>query len=140
MPMCEPVKPLRVLIVDDKLQVRASLRTLLSLLGTAEGRPLEIVGEAGNGMEAVEQSRSLQPEVVVMDLEMPQEDGYDATRAIKSVSPTTRVVAFTVHGDAESRRKAEQAGVDAYVEKGAPMSALLQAIYGLDKKSQGGFL
>jgi len=113
----------RLLLVDDVSQVRQDLRTLLCLVGD-----IEIVGEAANGLEALHQCEALQPDAVLMDLEMQVMDGYEATRQIKTLHPTCRVVALTLHGYDSARQKAIHAGVDAFVVKGAPLEALLQAI------------
>jgi DNA-binding NarL/FixJ family response regulator len=113
----------RVLIVDDSAQVRQELRTLLSLVGD-----IEIVGEAADGLEAIRLAQALQPDVVLMDLEMPVLDGYEATRQIKAGSPACRVVALTVHGYEEARQKASQSGVDVLLVKGVSVETLVQAI------------
>ncbi len=124
------MRPIRVLIVDDMPQVRQGLLTLLPLAGEAAGLQLELVGEAGNGNEAIAQAIALCPDVVLMDLEMPEMDGYAATQAIKAVRPSTRVIALTVHGDTAARHKAHEAGVDELIEKGSPMPLLMQTIRG----------
>jgi DNA-binding NarL/FixJ family response regulator len=113
----------RVLIVDDSPQVRQELRTLLPLAGD-----IEIVGEAADGLEAIRLAQALQPEVVLIDLEMPVLDGYEATRQIKAGSPSCRVVALTVHGYEAARQKAMQAGADLFLVKGAALESLIQAI------------
>jgi DNA-binding NarL/FixJ family response regulator len=113
----------RVLIVDDSPQVRQELRTLLTLAGD-----IEIVGEAADGLEAIRLAEALQPEVVLMDLEMPVLDGYEAARQIKSRWPACRVVALTVHGYEAARQKASQAGVDVFLVKGVSVETLVQAI------------
>jgi DNA-binding NarL/FixJ family response regulator len=113
----------RVLIVDDSPQVRQELRTLLPLAGD-----IEIVGEAADGREAIRQVKALQPDVVVVDLEMPGLDGYEATRQIKTHYPSCRMIALTVHDYESARVKAHQSGADAFIVKGAPVEALLQAI------------
>jgi len=113
----------RVLIVDDSPQVRQELRTLLTLAGD-----IEIVGEAADGLEAIRLAEALQPEVVLMDLEMPVLDGYEAARQIKSRWPACRVVALTVHGYEAARQKASQAEVDVFLVKGASVETLVQAI------------
>jgi DNA-binding NarL/FixJ family response regulator len=114
---------LQVLIVDDSPQVRQELRTLLTLAGE-----IEIVGEATDGLEAVRLAGALQPDVVLMDLEMPVMDGYEAARQIKSRWPACRVVALTVHGYEAARQKASQSGVDVFLVKGASVETLVQAI------------
>jgi len=113
----------RLLLVDDVPQVRQELRTLLTLVGD-----IEIVGEAADGRAALQQCEVLRPEAVLMDLEMPEMDGYEATRQIKALQPAPRVVALTVHGYDSARQKALQAGADAFVVKGSPLETLLQAI------------
>jgi DNA-binding NarL/FixJ family response regulator len=117
----------KVLLVDDVEQVRWDLRTILSL--SAE---LEIVGEAANGLEAIRLAETLKPEVILMDLEMPMMDGYEATRLIRAVCPSCRVVALTVHGYDEACKKAQRSGVDAFLIKGAPIREIVQTI--LNKK------
>ena len=114
----------RLLIVDDSPQVRQELRTLLPLAGD-----IEIVGEAANGLEAIRQAEVLQPEVILMDLEMPVLDGYEATRQIKTRCPSCRVIALTVHGYEAARQKASQAGVDVFIVKGTPLERLVEAIH-----------
>jgi DNA-binding NarL/FixJ family response regulator len=113
----------RVLIADDNPQVRQELAILLPLAGD-----IEIVGEAVDGREAICLAQALQPEVVLMDLEMPVLDGFEATRQIKASSPSCRVVALTVHGYEAARQKAMQAGVDLFLVKGAAVESLVQAI------------
>ena len=113
----------RVLIADDNPQVRRELRTLLPLAGD-----IEIVGEAADGLEALRLAQALQPEVVLMDLEMPVLDGYEATRQIKASSPSCRVVALTIHGYEAARQKASQSGVDVFLVKGGSVETLVQAI------------
>ena len=115
----------RVLIVDDNVRVRQELRTLLPLAGD-----VEIVGEAANGREAIRLARALRPEVVLIDLEMPVLDGYEAARQIKIVSPACRVVALTVHGYKAARQKAGRCGVDAFLVKGTGVERLMKAILG----------
>jgi len=119
---------IRVLLVDDAPQVRTGLRALLPLLAEADGLALEIAGEASNGAEALRQVAALRPDVVCLDLEMPEMDGLAATAAIKVRWPTTRVVAFSAHGDADVMQQAKVAGVDEFVVKGAALGGLIQAL------------
>jgi DNA-binding NarL/FixJ family response regulator len=128
-PMVSAVKGLgegprrRVLIVADSPQVRQELRTLLPLADD-----IEIVGEAADRQQAIHQAQALQPQVVLIDLEMPALDGYEATRQIKACYPDCRVVALTVHGYEAARQKAMQAGVDVFLVKGTSVETLIQAI------------
>jgi DNA-binding NarL/FixJ family response regulator len=119
---------IRVLIVDDGAQVRRDLRTLLALAGSENQPRIEIVGEAANGLEAVRLAGVLQPEVVLMDLEMPVMDGYQAARQIKALCPEIRLIALTVHDYPAARQGALQAGMEGFIIKGAPVETLFEAV------------
>jgi DNA-binding NarL/FixJ family response regulator len=114
---------IKVLIVDDKAMVRQDLRTLLGL-----SEDIKIVGEATNGQEAIDQVDTLRPDVVLLDLEMPVLDGYEAASQIRTRFPSSRIVALTVHSCAEDYQHAFEAGVDTFVVKGAPIDELIKAI------------
>lgn len=119
---------IRVLIVDDVPQIRRELSVILPLVGEKAGIPIQVVGEAGDGQQAMLLARSLQPDVVLMDLAMPVLDGFAATRMIKAEKPAVRVIALTIHSDPATRLKARQAGVDSFIEKGVPLVEVLRAI------------
>lgn len=112
-----------VLIVDDLPQVRSDLRLLLELSGE-----LEICGEAGTGQEAVTQAQALHPEVILMDLEMPNMNGYEAAAQIKKLSPACRVIALSIHNYPSAWQRAAQAGMDGFIAKGAPLNVILDTI------------
>jgi DNA-binding NarL/FixJ family response regulator len=114
---------IRVMIVDDMERVRQDLCTFLTLTGN-----IEIVGEASNGLEAIRLVETLRPQVILMDLEMPIMDGYEAARQIKALQPSCRVIALSIHAGEEERQQALQAGMAALIVKGAPLEMLLQAI------------
>lgn len=114
---------IRMLIVDDVAQVRKDLRMVLTL-----SCDVEVAGEAANGQEAISQAEILRPDVILMDLEMPVLDGYLATRQIKNLHPSLKIIALTVHGYSEAKEKALQAGVDAFFVKGEPLECLVQEI------------
>ena len=119
-----PEQPrLRALIVDDNPQVLHDLRQLLELTSL-----VEIVGQAGNGLEAVRLAGEFHPDAIVTDLEMPVMDGYEATRQIKSRHPATRVIILSVHADPDEMQRAREAGADSFVVKGACLDELLDAI------------
>ena len=117
----------KILLVDDVESVRWDLRTLLTLSGD-----LEIVGEATNGLEAMRLTESLQPDVVLIDLEMPVMDGFEATRLIKTLCPSCRIVTLTIHDYDEARKRAYRSGVDAFLVKGTPIQEIVRTI--LNKK------
>lgn len=116
---------LRVLIVDDREEVRTELRTLLPLAAD-----IEIAGEAADGLTAVGLAALLAPQVVLLDLKLPLIDGYQVANHIKSLDPSCRVIALSLYGDDESRRRAREAGCDAFVDKSAPPGELLETILG----------
>jgi DNA-binding NarL/FixJ family response regulator len=120
---------LRVLLVDDVDQVRQNLRLVLGMTGN-----IEIVGEAADGLEAILLTEKLIPEVVLMDLEMPVLNGYEATQQIKSRFPHCRVIALTVHDYPQARRKAYVHGVDAFIVKGDPIETLTQTLFQSERK------
>ncbi|MCU0486269.1 MAG: response regulator transcription factor [Anaerolineales bacterium] len=124
------MKSIRVLIVDDLPSVREGLMSVLTLAGSASDPQIEIAGEARNGMHAIQQARDIQPNVILMDLEMPGLDGYAATRQIKIEQPDIRVVILSIHNDAEAQQRAQEAGADGFVTKGDRIEHLLQAILG----------
>ena len=114
---------IRVLLGDDHPVVQAGLRQVLT------GLPdMEVVALAGNGSEAFAKTRELQPDVVVLDLRMPEINGIETTQRIKEVLPDTRVVIFSMQDRETYVQEALRAGVDGYVLKGAPMSELISAI------------
>ncbi len=119
----ENATKIKLLIVDDQGRVRQDLRTALQLM-----QGLEVVGEAADGFEAVQQAEKLGPDVVLMDLKMPGMDGFEATRQIKARRLVCSVVALTIYGDDSAREQAARMGVDAFVEKGTSIQALAETI------------
>ncbi len=114
---------IRLLIADDHALVRSGLRSML------EREPgIEIVGEARNGREAVELCRSLRPDLVLMDVRMPEMDGLEATRTIKRELPETGVVMVTMHENRDYMLEATKAGAAGYVLKDAARDELVDAV------------
>jgi DNA-binding NarL/FixJ family response regulator len=115
---------MRVLIVDDVAAVREALRLLLS-----DEPGVEVVGEAVDGEEAVRLVESLQPDLVLMDLEMPHMGGLPAMRAIRRRPDPPKLVAMSVYGAADATRlSALDAGASSYVEKGATLAEVVEAL------------
>jgi CheY-like chemotaxis protein len=115
----------RVLFVDDHKVMRQGLIRLVS------GQPgIEIGGEASNGKEALELARLIKPDVIVMDISMPEMDGIEATWRIKTELPDIRVIGLSMHDDENIREAMRKAGAEGFVQKTASASELLKAIYG----------
>jgi len=113
---------MRVLIVDDHPVTRDGLRSALS-----SSDEVEIVGEATNGLEAVEAVRNLTPDVVFMDVRMPGMNGLEATKAIRAQDPDAKVILFTVEESRASVAEAIRAGVSGYLLKDVSAGELVQA-------------
>lgn len=111
-----------VLIVDDHPMVREGLRAMLKVEG------ISVVGEAATGAEAVEQARRLQPDVVLMDVRMPDMDGLSATEILKAEMPSTSIIIVTSYESKDYLRRAILAGAAGYVLKGMSRDTLIDAI------------
>ncbi len=114
---------IKILLVDDQPLFREGLRTVLSLHSD-----FEVVGEAGNGSEAIRLSRSLLPSVVLMDLQMPILDGVSATRRLHEEQPSCRVIVLTTFDDDEMVFDGLRAGAMGYLLKDVPSEKLAEAI------------
>jgi DNA-binding NarL/FixJ family response regulator len=114
---------IRVLVVDDQWMVRTGLRMLL-----ASEPGIEVVGEAGNGREAVAQAARLQPDVVLMDIRMPELDGLEATRRILAADTSARVLVLTTFNLDEYVFEALGAGASGFVLKDDPPEQLIAAV------------
>ncbi|MBV8478960.1 MAG: response regulator transcription factor [Actinobacteria bacterium] len=121
--MSAPAVPLRVVIVDDHAVIRAGLRLLLQ---RQDG--IEPVAEGVSGADAINRARELQPDVVLLDLSMPNESGIDAIPKILEVSPASRIVMLSMHDDPDYVRGAFAAGASGYVLKEAADTELVSAI------------
>lgn len=119
---------LRILLVDDHAVVRRGVRALLE-----SQADWEIVGEATTGREAVEAARRLQPDIVVMDLSLPELNGLDATRQILKESPRSEVLVLTMHHSEELARNVLAAGARGYVLKSDADQSLITAVASLQQ-------
>lgn len=114
---------IRILLADDHAVVRHGFRMIL-----AAQADLEVIGEAANGREAVAQATALQPDLVVMDVSMPELNGIEATRRLLEAAPRCRVLALSMHRDAVYVREILRAGARGYLLKDAVVSDLLAAV------------
>lgn len=117
------MKKIRILLADDHAMVRQGFRMIL-----AAQPDMEIVGEAGNGRETVELAEKLHPDVVVMDVAMPELNGIEATRRLAVSAPRTRVLALSMYKDSVYVREILRAGARGYLLKDAIDRDLLSAV------------
>jgi DNA-binding NarL/FixJ family response regulator len=114
---------IRILLADDHAVVRQGFKMIL-----AAQPDMEIVGEAGNGREALDLAGQLQPDVIVMDVAMPELNGIEATRRVADLSPRSRVLALSMHKDSVYVREILRAGARGYLLKDSISSDLLAAV------------
>jgi NarL family two-component system response regulator LiaR len=119
---------IRVLIVDDHAVVRKGIQMFLSTEPS-----IQAVGEAEDGQDAVRKAKSLQPDVVLMDLVMPKGDGIEAIAKIKRCVSNVKIIVLTTFKDGARINAALQAGADGYLLKDADVDALLQAIHAVQQ-------
>ena len=117
-------RTIRVMIVDDHKIVREGLH---GILGDVDG--IEVVAEAADGRDAIEQLDRVEPDVVIMDISMPEMDGLEATRRIASERPDVRVIGLSMHEKNEMAEAMVEAGAVTYLTKGGPSSGLVEAIH-----------
>jgi DNA-binding NarL/FixJ family response regulator len=117
------MKRLRVILAEDQTILRHSLKALIT-----NEPDLEVVGEAGDGVETIQLVETLRPEIVVMDISMPQMDGVQTTLAVKRVYPEVKVLALTVHETKSHIRRVLKAGASGYVVKRSAAEELIQAL------------
>lgn len=115
--------PLRILVVDDFAEWRVRVRSML------QARPeWQVIGEACDGLEAVQQTTELRPDVVLLDIGMPFLNGIDAAKRIRRDSPSSRIIFVTQEDDAEIRTEALATGAKGYLLKANAMNELLSAV------------
>ena len=126
--MLHKMNPTRVLIVDDHAIVR---KGILMFLNTESS--IQIVGEAEDGQDALRQAEELRPDVILMDLVMPEKDGIEATIQLKQCLPTIKIIVLTTFKDKAKIEAVMDAGADGYLLKDADGEALLQAIQSVQR-------
>ena len=124
---------MRILVIDALSHTRESLKTFLQL---HDG--IEVVGEAATGSEALHLSQILQPDIVIMDVNLPDIKGFDVTRKLTALAPAPAVILLTVHLTEQDQQAAHEAGAWTYVEKSAGVEPILAAIYALYPNHQEG--
>ncbi len=120
----EFTQPVRIMLADDHAILRTGLRLMLSAVPN-----LEVVGEATNGREALTKAEELKPDVVIMDITMPEMNGIEATTELKRRLPRTKILFLTMHENEELLFRTVQAGGSGYVLKKSADNELVEAIY-----------
>jgi len=118
---------MRVLVVDDHALVRNGITSLL------KAHNIEVVGEASDGLEALEKVRHLKPDITLMDIEMPHCNGLEATRLIKAEMPTMKVIILTVSDDDEDLFEAIKSGAEGYLPKNIKAEEFLASLSGVSR-------
>jgi DNA-binding NarL/FixJ family response regulator len=116
-------EPIRVLIADDHALFRRGLEMVLD-----EETDIELVGQAGDGAEAVKAAGELLPDIVLMDIRMPKISGIEACRAMKEVAPTSKIVILTISDEEEDLFEAIRAGASGYLLKDIPLDEVAEAV------------
>ena len=124
--------PKQVLIADDSSIVRDIIKAFLK-----QRSDLEICGEAADGLEAVEKARALKPDLVLLDLSMPEMNGAEAASVLKKMMPNVRIIIFTMYSENIGRYLTSAIGVDAVLSKPDGMSALLETVAAVLTRNSG---
>lgn len=114
--------PLRVVVIDDTADLRQLMRIALTRGG------MEVVGEAGNGVDGIETVRSAQPDVVLLDLSMPVMDGLEALPQIRKLAPDATIIVLSGFGASQMAKRALASGADGYIQKGMSLAAILEYV------------
>ena len=116
-------RPIKVMIVDDQSIVRKGIKAFLG-----EYEDISVIGEAANGLEAVERAEQLKPDVVLLDFLMPGMDGIETIKRISEVQPDQRIIVLTAYFKDDEILQAVKEGASAYVKKDTPPENLIQCI------------
>jgi DNA-binding NarL/FixJ family response regulator len=120
----DKVGSMRVLVVDDHQAFRHALTSALSMVDD-----IEVAGQAGGGLAACQEAEQLDPDVIIMDLSMPDLSGIDAMKRIHERRPDLPVVILTAHADDGTEREAREAGASGFVAKGTGLRDLVVVLY-----------
>ena len=135
MPPLDEGAMIRVLLVDDQPAVRRGLELRLRL-----EPDMQVIGEAGSGQEALHLAQTLAPDVILMDVELPDMDGVETTTTLRTLVPLSAVVMLSIHDDVQTRARAQAAGAVAFVAKGGTtdqLIATIRQVAGQAESSQG---
>ncbi len=117
------MKPISMVIVDNHSSTRRILKKVLDL-----DERIRVIGSATNGIEAIDQVKKLNPEIVLMDIKMPKMDGLDATKMIVEKYPDTKVIVLTAYSEKNLQEKAAKIGASRYLSKNYPIEDIINVI------------
>ena len=117
-----------IILVDDHKIFRQGLKSIITIENIAT-----VIGEASNGMEFINLLNYLQPDLVLMDIDMPEMNGLEATQRAIEIVPDIKILAFTMFGDQEYIQKMEEIGASGYIQKSSDISELEKAMYSILK-------
>ena len=122
------MKPIRMMIVDDLYEIRSQLATAITVASESQNPRIDVVGMACNGKEAIRLVNICRPDVILMDLEMPELGGLTAASRIKKDHPQICIIALTIHDSPASRLAVVQAGMDNLICKGASIKQIVEEV------------
>jgi DNA-binding NarL/FixJ family response regulator len=120
--------PVRILIADDHAVIQEGLKMILEARGD-----MLVIGTADNGRDAISKAQALNPEIIVMDIAMPELNGIEATRRIRETLPGTKVIILSMHNSVEHVYRSMRAGAHAYVLKECASTEIVRAVYAVTK-------
>jgi len=117
------IREIKILLVDDNRKVRGRLRALLD-----QEEDIQVVGEAKNGLDAIKIAENLYPNLILMDVKMPEMGGIEATHTLKKLYPKIPVILLSVYENHELAERGAEAGASAYLVKDSPVEQLIKTI------------
>lgn len=125
-------RPIRVVLADDHAVLRMGIRSLLS-----QSKDIQVVGEAGNGLEAIEAVKEKEPDILILDMEMPEMDGVEVTRYLKAENNPVQILVLSAYNDREYIQETLQLGVAGYMIKDEAPSSITEAVRGIAHGQRG---
>jgi DNA-binding NarL/FixJ family response regulator len=124
--------PIRVILADDHAVLRMGIRSLLN-----QSPDIKVVGEAGDGVEAIQQVNALRPDVLVLDMEMPEMDGVEVTRYLQAEHSPVNILVLSAYNDREYIQETLQLGVAGYLIKDEAPASIIEAVRGIARGERG---
>ena len=120
---------IRLMIVDDREEICREMSTAIDLTAASVSSPIQVVATAHDGLDAIERADACTPDLILMDLEMPNLGGLTASQRIKAKHPNILILAFTIHDSQATRLAATQAKMDGMISKGTSLLKIVEVIH-----------